>query len=397
MPDISLMPVAGMNTEADDKELFRAGDSPRHYVRDAVNLKVNSAGEIELRPGRQKVTDAPVKNLWQSPLHQDVFGTLGDQWVRVLDTQTWECAPLALIGKGKVYHEVVNNQVMAAGPNGIYTYNGSKGSRMDLDAPPAPFVSVGSGSMKPGTYGVAIAWLRGGLESPLSEASFVEIEEEGGLSITFPLDLEGVTTGVRVYMTKANGKELLREKDYPAQNSLVSIPSIPKLGKSSSFRYLSRMQTGKYLKYWRGRVMVAQANVIRFSEALAYHLHDERHGFIQMPQRITFLQPVTGGIWVGQVDHVAFLQGSDLDQMTVIRKTAKPPVPDSCVLVDSDAIGSDLGAGGDGAALWLAQNGYVLGTASGQLVELHRGVMGGITARTGTSVVLDHEVITAVT
>ena len=45
----------------------------------------------------------------------------------------------------------------------------------------------------------------------------------------------------------------------------------------------------------------------------------------------------------------------------------------------------------------MAENGYVAGTASGQVVEMQAGVMKGITAENGTSVVLDRRVLTAVT
>jgi hypothetical protein len=55
-----------------------------------------------------------------------------------------------------------------------------------------------------------------------------------------------------------------------------------------------------------------------------------------------------------------------------------------------------MGIAGDGAALWLAGNGYVVGTASGELVELQRGVMDGIAGNAGTSVELERRIVTAV-
>lgn len=396
MPDISLMPLAGMNTEAEDKELHRSGDSPRHYVRDAVNVKVNSAGEAELRPGTRRVTSEPLKNLWQSPLHRDTFATLADQWVKV-DPHSWTHEPLATVGEGEVYHDVLNNQVVVAAPAGIFTYNGAQARRLTLDTPAAPWVVPGSGALKAGKYGVAVAWLRDGQESALSEMTQVDVADNGSLAVTLPMCLDATVTGARLYLTKRDGGELRREKDYPLTAGTVSITVAPELGAAAPFRYLSQMPTGKYLKYWRGRLLTAKANMLRFSEALAYHLHDERHGFVLMPQRITFVQPVSGGIWVGQVDHVAFLQGSSPDQLAVMRKTSRAPVPGTAILVDSDTVGSELGAGGDGAALWLADNGYVVGTASGQVVELHRGVLGGITGQQGTSVVLDRRLMTTVT
>ena len=45
---------------------------------------------------------------------------------------------------------------------------------------------------------------------------------------------------------------------------------------------------------------------------------------------------------------------------------------------------------------WLADNGYVAGTASGQVIENNAGTLKGVTAERGTSVVLGDRVLTVV-
>lgn len=395
MPDISLMPLTGMNTEAEDADLHREGRNPRHFVRDAVNINLTAAGKAEMRSGVRQVTALPIRNLWQSPLHGDTFATLGDEWVKV-DVTTWDTEPLATVGEGSVCHEVVNNLVVVAGPAGLFTFNGSKAERLTIDTPSSPLVTAGEGSLPAGKYGLAVSWLRDGQESAVSELTQVDIADSEGLEVAFPMILDATITAIRLYVTSHNGGELLRQDDYPAGTPVVSIPATPRLGAAAQFRHLSPMPTGKYMKYWRGRLITARSNVLRFSEALAYHLHDERYGFVLMPQRITFVLPVNGGIWVGQSNHVAFLQGSTPDDLTVVRKASRAPVAGTAILVDSDTLGSELGGGGSGAAMWLAENGYVVGTSDGQLVELQQGVIGGVTGEQGTSVVLDRRLLTAV-
>jgi hypothetical protein len=99
---------------------------------------------------------------------------------------------------------------------------------------------------------------------------------------------------------------------------------------SARFKGLSPMRSGRYLKYWQGRLITADKNILRFSEPMAYHLHDESLAFVVMPQRITFM-PVDGGIWVGQVTHVVFLTGNKPQDMTFQAKTTHAPVPDSAL------------------------------------------------------------------
>lgn len=304
---------------------------------------------------------------------------------------------LATVGAGPAHHAVLNNRVVVAARAGIFAYDGAEAKRLTLETPAAPMVSAtDTGSLPSGRYGVAVSWLRDGQESAVSELTQVDVPANGSFEITFPMSLDLSVTGIRLYLTGPDGGELRREQDYPVGHGTLTITAMPDLGAAATFRHLSPMPTGNTLHYWRGRLVTSSANVLRFSEPMAYHLHDERHGFILMPQRITFVQPVEGGIWVGQVDHVAFIQGTSPDQMSVSRKAASAPVPGSAMLASPDVIGSELAGGGSGAALWLAENGYVLGTAQGQLVELQRGVMGGISGQHGTSVELERRIITTV-
>lgn len=393
--DIPLLPMAGINNVAEDAALQRGGDAPKLYVRDAVNVDITESGLPQLRSGVRPVTTTAYRNLWQSPLHGDVFGTLGDQWVRI-DPASWTHEALATIGEGDVSHEVLNNRVVVSGPAGLFVFDGSSAQRLTFDSAAPPMVAaLGGGSLAAGTYGAAVAWLRGDLESQTSEATFVEVGEGGLLRVAFPLCMDPSVTGVRLYLTRQDGGELARAGDYPANADPVDVPLLPELGRPAQFRNLSPMPAGAFLRYWHGRLLTARLNVLRWSEAMGYHLHDERHGFLQMPQRITFIEPVEGGIWIGQVDHVAFLEGAAPEGFSVRRLASRAPVPRSSIRLPAEAVGA-AAEGGREVAVWLAENGYVLGTASGTMIELQAGVLKGITSLYGSSVLAGRRIITAV-
>jgi hypothetical protein len=392
MAEIKLLPLAGINNAVKDDAQLQ-GD--RLSVRDANNVDINATGRVELRRGARKVSPTLYRDIWQSPLHGDTFGRLGDEWVKI-DPVAWTHEALVVVGEGDIAHEVLNNQVCAATASGIYVYDGQSAKRLTIDTPPSPLALSGTGSLPAGTYGVSVAWLRGTLESAPSSIAFVDVPDAGGLQVTLPPSLDGSVTGARLYLTKQNGGELRLAGDY-AVGASIQIPLLPTLGRAADFKNLSPMPSGKFLKLWRGRLLIAQANVLRWSESLAYHLHDQRSGFVLLPQRITFLQPVDGGIWVGQSDHVVFLAGSAPENFSVQRKASRPPVPGSATLVPAEVAGPDASPDGSTVAVWLADNGYVIGTGSGALAEVHAGSIKGIAAQAGTSVVLDRRLITAVT
>ena len=398
MKPYSLTPILGMNNAQPDEALRSSGgqgQSSATQVRDAVNVDIDDTGTVSMRAGLRKLTDMPLKNLWQSPLHGDSFGTLGDQWVKV-NPQNWATEPLATIGEGRAAHVVLNNVVLVAGAAGLLTFDGMKAVPLTLAKPASPMVAAGAGSLPGGKYGVAVAWMRGNLESPLSPMTTCTVPDGGGLEITFPLALDSTVTGVRLYLTRQNGGELNRAGDYPAGLAQVSVPLLPKPGAAAQWQHMEPMPTGPHLGVWQGRLVTASTNVLRFSEAMAYHVHDPRHGFVQMPQRITFVAPVDGGIWVGQVDHVAFLSGNTPQELGMLRKTAKAPVPFSVVYLDSETAG-EVSGGGAAVVAWLADNGFVLGSPGGQVMETQAKRLKGIRGQSATCVGFGGRLTAAIT
>lgn len=407
MSALKLFPLAGMNNVVADDGLQQGGDSPKLYLRDAVNLDITDTGRLKLRQGSKQVSPLSFKNIWQSPLHHDVFATLDTEFVK-LDAQTWQPEVLGKIGHIQFCYEVVNNLVYIASELGLWAYDGKAIHPLTIDTPAMPMLTMqnSGGSLKSGTYSVAISWLRDQQESALSQVASdqIELASSGNLDdqafasilINLPYCFDSSITHVRVYVTDRNGGELLHHSDHPISSSSITISSLD-LGMAVRFKGLSPMPTGRYMKYWQGRLLTADKNILRFSEPMAYHLHDEKFGFVVMPQRITFILPVDGGIWVGQVTHVVFLTGTKPTEMTFQSKTSHAPVPDSAIEIDNNDIGSDISQGGNTTVLWLAENGYILGTSSGQIIELQAGVLKGITAKSGRSVRLGRRVTTIVT
>ena len=50
--------------------------APKLFVRDALNVDISDTGRVALRKGAERISPLGFKNIWQSPLHKDVFATL---------------------------------------------------------------------------------------------------------------------------------------------------------------------------------------------------------------------------------------------------------------------------------------------------------------------------------
>lgn len=401
-----LMPIAGINNVSDDDGLQQGGDASKLFVREALNVDISDTGRIALRKGAVQVSTTQFKNLWQSPLHQDVFATLNRQLVKV-NPMSWDYEVLLDgIDDSVVCYEVVNNLVFISTLQGIFCYDGARVLPLTIDTPASPMVAASTqgGTLGSGDYIVAMSYIRNGVESALSENVRCSLALsgqgdplQGSLTVTLPYCLDDSITGVNIYVSARNGAELKKFGTYPIGTGQVVIDQCEQLGRAVQFSHLSPMPSGKFMQYWQGRLLTADKNVLRFSQAMAYHLHDERHDFVLMPQRITFILPVDAGVWVGQVDGVVFLSGSQPSEMTFSKKTGHAPIPMSAIYVDADTVGGDISQSGNTTALWLADNGYVVGTSSGQIIEVQSGTLKGITAKSGRSVRFDRRITTIVT
>lgn len=400
-----LMPIEGIdNVSKDDALTTRTRDSVSYRARDIINFDVSPTGMLDLRKGERLVSETPFKNIWQSPLHKDVFGTLHNDLVKI-DVSDWSYISLGVVGD-KVNFEVVNNLVYVGTPQGLYSYNGKSLEPLTIDTPAPPILIVSDdGTLLKGQYTVAISLLRGQLESGLSNSVSVDIDADdtierlygGSFDVKLPYILDETITGIRIYVSDRDGTQLRFHSDVPANTTSLKVVSVDNISRVASNGHLSPMLSGDFMSYWQGRLITASRNIIRFSQPLAYHLHDERYDYVQMPQRVTFLIGLDTGLWVGQVDHVVYLSGKDIQSLDFNKKTAHAPVPKSAIEIDADSVGRDLSNTGEKVCVWLAENGYVVGTASGAIYETNAGRMKGISAKSGRSVRYDRRVITKVT
>lgn len=393
MKPINIGPLAGIDNASERDDALQVGGQERRlYLRDAVNVVIDNA-RASMRKGIRQATQTPYADLWQSTLHGDAFARLGDKWVKV-NTSDWSHEVLTTVGDGPMSHLVLNGKVLVAAPGGLFEFDGRAAKRLVLDVPPGPMLTVGAGALVGGKYGLAVAWMRGQTEGPLSPMTTITVPQDGRIDAILPMAFDPAVTGVRLYSTRPDGGELLRLGDYPSTGAAVALPTLPTLGAPAPFPHMEAMPTGHYLSQWRGRLVVSIGSVLRFSQAMAYHVHDVRHDFVQMPQRITFVAPVDGGLWVGQVDHVVFLRGSSPADLVLERKTSRAPVPGSLVELHSDEAGEAAG-GGRAAVAWLSSVGFVLGTPDGGIIEPQSKRLRGISAAAGSTVVRHGRLTTA--
>ena len=216
-------------------------------------------------------------------------------------------------------------------------------------------------------YAVAVAWVRDWEEGPLSPASFVDVDEGGGITVQLPADDPTAVDSVRIYRTGPNGDVLMRAQDAPASLTSYAL-GVQDLGRAATTQNLEPMPGGEIVRYWRGRLLVASGRTLRASRPMRYGLTDPRTDWVQFPKRIDIMVCVEGGVYVGTADGVVFLEGATPGEWKQVRKSARRALRGSDLLVRADLLGGEEPSD-RWVAVWLAENGFVVGTPDGRLIE----------------------------
>lgn len=337
------------------------GALPRNEVgvivatRDCVNGDFDVAGRFQTRAGLARAaTNLGLRDAFAASGPR-ILGRVGKQIVAV-NTETWAITNLRALPDDMPTSFCALPDgyafVSAAGAGHI---DGACTVARDIWAPdgPTPTIQIVAGARPPGRYLVAAAWAQeagGRRVGGLSATVAVDMDGAHDFVVTTPAPPSGAAAAI-VYASASNGDTLYDERGMPERTT-----------------GLRRMPGGRACRYWRGRLLVAGGRTMRFSDALTYGLHSPRHGFVQFRDRITFIEPVAGGVYVGQTDGVRFLAGTTPAEWELVDVGSARPVEMSSTGVRL----IDVGTGGEreliSVAVWLTTHGYVMGMPDGRIV-----------------------------
>ena len=362
MADLVLGPfTVGIDQVSPDTKL------PEGAVRDAVNGTFNRAGEFESRAGFElSYSAADIHSLWTdragnafcghgSQICSVRLGANGDPIVTPI-YDTGSASPISL--------DDLLDSVVFANLGAVGSIRAGAFQPLAPSTPAQPVATaVSHGALAGGQYGVAVS-VMGANESALSPITFVDVAEGGGIGLTFAAG----TGNKLVYRTTQNGDVLYLAASLPEAITSYTLGN-SEVGRMPETRNLAPLPTGHIVRYWRGRLLVASGNTVYFSEPMRYGLHSPREGFVQFASRVTMISPVDGGVFVGNESGVVFLTGTKPTDWSIDSTSALPPFEGSGLVVPSAVFGGELGKNGDNVAIWLSNNGFVMGTAQGQIIE----------------------------
>ncbi|MFA5387504.1 MAG: hypothetical protein WC322_03875, partial [Candidatus Paceibacterota bacterium] len=180
---------------------------------------------------------------------------------------------------------------------------------------------AGAGILPPGQYLVAATYRDAqGRESGTGEGALVTLDNEGGVSIAVQGSANPSVTEVVLYLSTCNGTTLYEAGAIPApvagQTTVATIAGPEsELQRPIVTQFYGAPPAGHLVAHFRGRVLMALGNRLRWSSAYGYDLWKETDD-LGFHGRITMLAPVDGGVFVGAAGKTWWLAGQAPESFT---------------------------------------------------------------------------------
>ena len=375
---VALSPwLKGVNTR------LAAHALPNGTLRNAVNVDIDSTGRIKRRQGYQRLLAGQAHSLWADA--NNLLLVLDGDLVRVNPDTPETTLIRADVGTDPISYAQVANL--------LYYGNRTVRGRLDLytgthynafgPANPegAPTLMVGSeGALPAGTYQLVLTFISAlGEESGAGLASTIELTTAGSIRLThIP---QGDASKVRIYCTTPNGIELLKQTDLVKGITEYELTTITR-GKLLATQFLEPLPAGDLLRYFRGRLYLADGPVVWHSQPIHYGLYAPDDDYLPpFAADITLLEPVEEGIYIG-AGGTWFLHGSGPADFVLRFIDAETPIPGTGLSVPVELIDSQLTGR---AAYWMTPSGPALGMPNGLVKYPTRDSLPGFSATSGVS------------
>lgn len=332
----------------------------------AQDVNIGLTGEVMRRDGLTLLSEQCHKNL--HPANGFMLATCGSALTAIHPDGERHMIHPAL-GSARVWYCDL--------PDGRTTYSnglihGVTDGRSGVERSVAMPESLGQpdacfGALEPGQYRYSLSWVRlsDRIEGPAISSAPLALAQ-GGLRLDGLPELEG--HALYVYLSGKDG-----EGAYLAGTAMG--PSFEFTGSNTALVLPCRtleaepFPVGTVTAFWRGRVLVAQGNVLWASRPMAPHLSDWRD-FKPFPAPITAIQPVEDGVYVGTQQDLVFLAGTEWEQLAYVPTQRGPVVLGSGVSAPGHRLKLGDGTGGGQAMLCIAGGEVVAGFGGGQTSSL---------------------------
>jgi hypothetical protein len=348
-------------------ERFEHGD-----LEYATNIDIDKTGEIRRRDGYTPQIVGASHSVWANPQETQGYFAQGNL-LYSLNANLGAQQIAKLKAATPISFEQVNDRVYFS--NGVDTgVIEQEAVRLWGVAPPnLPSIEVGTGYMPAGTYLVTTTWvMEDGQESGAPQCATVQIDNDGGALLFSDIEppTDPRTMARAIYITEPNGEDIYQALLLTIEaTSAAYTNDTTELNLPLESAFLQPAPAGQIVAYYRGRMFVAQGDLLFPSEPFSYERFDPRLN-LQLDGRITMIGTLTdkelydtgknSGLFIGTDRSCGVIIGSSPEDFQYVPKTTYGAIFGTMVKVD----GSVFEGGETGSLelpMWLTEKGICVG------------------------------------
>lgn len=325
-------------------------------VRDAVNVDLSVAGTFQRRPGvTLTLAGSNVRSL-----HAVQGGALfadGGKLYLFDGVSKTEVGTLAAPHAAVAYADTPLGTVWSDGYR-LNVYNGTSRRLAPAQPNPEPYVTASAGgALVAGTYGLFFTTIRpDGQQSAPTIPQYVTVPNGGVIQV----QAGGHTERIAVFLTGVDGEIFYRAGTIEVGQSALTLPLARTDGQPVSYEVTHDLPAGSILALHRGRLLSAAGPYLYYSLAWNMGLYHPASDFIPVPEDITLVAPVEGGVYVCTLSATYWLPGGDISKADMTRLQPFGAVRGTLTSLPNS---TDL--------MWFTPRGPVRASQSGEVTPLH--------------------------
>jgi hypothetical protein len=341
-------------------------------VRAANNVTIDKDGNFERREGYTlRVSGSGYHSLYSSDrgwllvCHKNV--------INILDPETYALSPIVTMeGNYLTSFTEYNNNLYYVNPESSGMIRGDETVSRTLgvklpDLTPSFGASI-DGTLAPGTYGITYTIIDDfGEESGTGPVVTVDLPDGGSIVGTMFSILAGFKW--RIYMTTADGDELYQAAEFSANTASYTVSTHRQERQPDTYQ-LKPLPTGMLIRPHGARLMIADVDIISYSDAFRPHLYNPAKHFIPLNGYPYMMESVQSGVFVSDYDGVRFYKGGDAKEFEVIDVAEERAIFGSSAVLPGNFMEEKFSQF-DRVCVWLSQSGYMVGLPTGEVVPLH--------------------------
>ena len=347
-------PIGGINNIAKETDI------PKGFLRSALNVDIDKEGNVSRRRGYTKI----YSGINCHSIYNGFFaeGSL----IKYIDADEVVTTLFGFSSNDPVSYCTLNDNVILTNGTVIARITADHTAEYLAPANPVfqPAAEMDIGTLSGGAYQYALCSMSEfGTLSGTGKAKVIELSHGAGIKFT---NLAVSEEEKVLFISEPNGTVLYLRVILPADTTEYVLGNLGDKGMALDTQFLDALPAGHIVRTYRGKVYVAQGNVVWYSQAHRYGLCKTSEDFFQFPSRVTIMETVENGIFI-VADKTYFLSGRTAEDINLVKVSKETGIEGTSTRVAGKQFGLDLE---QDVAYWVSNKGMILGFPDGKVKNI---------------------------